>query len=444
MNASQRERLARAILERSSADQCEVAIAASDNALTRFTHESVHQNVAQNDVSVSIRAIVDGRTGVALSNDAGSEAALHATLQRAIAMAKIAPQDPNQPSLPAAGVVTTPTGAYDEPTARAAASVRAHMADAMFEVAERDGLWSAGFASTGADGITIANSNGALASFDGTDARVNVKMNAPDASGFAEGLSNTIAGIDAATIAQTAARKALDTRAPRRVKPGAWTVILEPAAFAELLDYIIGHFSAQSFDEGSSFFSEGLGEKYFGENVTIRDDFTHALAPSMPFDFEGQPKARVNLVENGVVRSIVTDSYWAAKLHRENSGHALPAPNAYGPQALNVVVEPGTKSREELIAQTPRGLLVSRFWYIRTVDEKQTIVTGMTRDGTYLIEGGELVGGVRNLRFNQSILEALRHCEFSSQLRRSGSYSYSMVVPTAKIERFTFTSTTEF
>ncbi|HEY5257888.1 MAG TPA: TldD/PmbA family protein [Candidatus Baltobacteraceae bacterium] len=443
MKAERREAIARRILGRSPADQCEVLVEYSNQALTRFTHENVHQNVAQTDVSVSVRAIVDGRTGVARSNDIGDDA-LNGTLERAIAIAKLAPQDLAQPALPVGGKTAPPDDAYDDATATADAALRARLVGTMFDVAEGSAVWSAGYVSSGTDGITVANSNGAMASFDGTQARANVKMSAADASGFAEGLSARVADLDVASIAATAAEKALDTRAPRGVEPGAWTVILEPAAFAELLAYLSEHFSAQSFDEGSSFFSGRLGESLLGTNVTIRDDYAHPSNPSMPFDYEGQPKARVTLVENGVVRSIVTDSYWAAKLKRENTGHALPAPNADGPQALNLVVEPGTASREELIARTPRGLLVSRFWYIRTVDGKQTIVTGMTRDGTYLIENGKLAGGVRNLRFNQSIVEALRHCEFSSELRRSGGYSYSMVVPTVKIEGFTFTSTTEF
>ena len=164
----------------------------------------------------------------------------------------------------------------------------------------------------------------------------------------------------------------------------------------------------------------------------------------MPFDYEGRPKSRLALVDAGVVRNVVTDSYYAKKLNRPNTGHALPAPNAFGPQPLNIVIEPGSQSTQELIAQTKRGLLISRFWYIRTVDQKRAIVTGMTRDGTFLIENGKIAGGVRNMRFNQGIVDALRAVAFSNQQRRTGSYGYQMVVPAAKIDKFTFTSTTEF
>ena len=443
MKAEDRTALAQRVLKLSKADQTEVVIAANDVALTRFSHESVHQNIAVGDVDISVRAIIGNRTGVARTNQ-HDDKALHDVVARASAMAQLAPVDPGQPSLPHGVPATTPQGAYAASTANASPEVRAHLCGTIFDSAERNAFWCAGYAATSSSGITIVNSNGANASFDGTDATINVKMTGSDSTGFAEGCVNDVARLDAATIGETSARKARDTAAPRSVEPGEWTVILEPPAFAELLAYVVDHFSAQSYDQGSSFLSDGLDRSYFGENVTIRDDYAHPLAPGMPFDYEGQPTQRLALIENGVARNIVTDSYWAAKLDRANTGHALPAPNAYGPMARNIVVSPGSASTAELIASTKRGLLVSRFWYIRTVDQKQAVVTGMTRDGTYLIENGKLAGGVRNLRFNQSILEALRHCTFSSEQKRSAGYSYSMVVPTAKIENFRFTSTTEF
>src|SRR5580704_18366428 len=151
----------------------------------------------------------------------------------------------------------------------------------------------------------------------------------------------------------------------------------------------------------------------------------------MPSDYEGQPTMRLPLIENGVVKNIVTDSYYAKRLDRPNTGHALPAPNAAGPYPLHLVLSAGTKSFEQLVAETKRGLLVTRFWYIRTVDQKKTIVTGMTRDGTFLIENGRIVGGVRNLRFNQSNLEALAACELADKQTRTGGYAYSLVAPAA-------------
>jgi predicted Zn-dependent protease len=438
-----REALAARVLHLSTADQTEVSVYSSNSGLTRFTHNAVHQNVAESDTAVKIRAIVGRRTGVAATNML-DEDALKGALERAIAMAQLAPEDPALPQLPTGGSVETPQGAFDETTASATPQLRAEMCDEIFRVAEANGLWCAGFATTSENSVTIANSSGAMASFTGTDSGVNVKMNGADSSGFAESYVNDCSEIDAEAIGKRAAAKAKASAAPQTVEPGEWTVILEPAAFGELFTYIGDHFSAQSFDEGSSFLSDGLDRRYFSENVTVYDDYAHPLAPGQPFDYEGQPTQRLTLVENGVAKNVVTDSYWAKKLQRENTGHALPAPNAYGPQALHLVVAGGTKTLDQLIAETERGLLISRFWYIRTVDQKKAIVTGMTRDGTFLVRDGKIAGGVRNMRFNQSIIDCLNNCEFSKEQTRTGSYSYSIVVPSAKISGFAFSSGTNF
>jgi PmbA protein len=443
MQAAQREALAKRILAFSNADRTEVLISAGDAALTRFTHEVSNQNLAVENVDVSVRAVIDNRTGVAQTNRLDDDS-LRAAVARALEMAKLSPPDPLTPDLPGPSKSAPVDGAYDAATAVAGANVRAAMCAPVFAAAESAGCWSAGYASTSTSGLTVANTSGGLASFDGTDAALNVKMTASDSTGFAEGYASAAGSIDAAAVARTASEKARGTANPSAVAPGEWTVVLEPAAFGEILIYLADHFSAQSFDDGSSFCSDGLDRSYFSERFTLRDDYAHPLAPGMPFDFEGQPTQRLSLVENGVVKSILTDSYYAKKLDRANTGHALPAPNAYGPQARNLVVAGGSKSTQELIAQTKRGLLISRFWYIRTVDRKRAIVTGMTRDGTFAIEDGRIARGVRNMRFNVGIVDLLGRCEFSSEQRRTGSYHYSMVVPTAKFERFAFTSVTDF
>ena len=443
MDSAERETLARKVLAFSDADQTEVLVWSANSALTRFTHNMVHQNVADADVSVRVRAIVGKRTGVAITNVL-DDAALKDLASRAIEMARLAPEDPELPDLSAGGEAAAPEGAYVEQTAAAAPEARAQMCDAIFKTAEEHDYWCAGYVTTSSHGVTIVNSSGARASFDGTDSGVNVKMTADDSTGFAEGYDADVTRLDAHAIGARSAEKAKASARPRSVDPGEWTVILEPAAFGELFAYLAGHFSAQNFDEGSSFLSDGLDKLYLGENVTISDDYAHPLNPGMPFDYEGYPTKRLTLVEGGVAKNVVTDNYWAHKLNRENTGHGLPAPNAYGPQASHLVVAPGSKPLAQLIAETPRGLLITRFWYIRPVDQKKAVVTGMTRDGTFLIENGEITGGVRNMRFNQSIIEALKRCEFANALHRTGGYSYSLIVPAVKIDGFAFSSGTEF
>lgn len=443
MDSAQREALAERVLALSRADETEVMVWSARNELTRFTHNGVHQNVADSNLAVKVRAIVGKRSGVATGNLL-EEADLRRLAERAVEIANLAPEDPELPPLPKGGPVETPEGAYVPETAQASPEMRAQMCDALFRTAEEHDYWCAGFVTTSEGGVSILNSSGARASFDGTDAGLNVKMNAPDSTGFAEGYDNDVTRLDAHELGRRSAETARGSAHPQTVDPGEWTVILEPAAFGELFSYLSDHFSAQSYDEGSSFLSDGLDKAYLGSNITISDDYAHPLNPGMPFDYEGQPTERLTLVDSGVAKNIVTDSYWAKKLKRPNTGHALPAPNAYGPQASHLVVSPGSKPLNELISETKRGLLVTRFWYIRTVDQKKAIVTGMTRDGTFLIENGEIAGGVRNMRFNQSILEALRRCELSNALHRTGGYSYSLAVPAAKIEGFRFSSGTDF
>lgn len=445
MDKAQREDLAQRVLRFSDAAQAEVLVHDARFDLTRFTHNAIHQNVSSDDVSVSVRAILaGGRVGVARTN-LSDEDSLRAVAHRAAELAALAPEDPLVPKLPGGPKPSaTPAEAFVAATATTGPEDRARMCAAIFRSAEPDGLWAAGYATTSHAGVAIANTSGTLVSFEGTDAGVNVKMNATDSTGFGEGYDTDVRRIDAGKIGSVSAAKARDSAKPTGVDAGAWTVILEPAAFGEIFSYLADHFSAQSFDEGSSFLTNALDTGVLGENVTVSDDYGHVLNPGMPFDWEGQPTRRISLIEHGVAKNIVTDSYWANKLKRENTGHALPAPNAFGPQATHLVISPGTKSTAELISETKRGLLVSRFWYIRTVDQKRAIVTGMTRDGTFLIEDGKVGGGVRNMRFNQSIIEALKQCVFSSELRRTGGYSYSLVVPAAKIENFIFSSGTNF
>ncbi len=443
MNKHEREELAEHILSYSEADQTEVVVTAEDASWSRFTRNAIHQNLAYADTNVSVRTIVDNRTGVARTNLLTADA-LHETVRRAIAMARLAPRDPAQPPLPEQDRYSFAEGAFAPSTAQATPQLRASLCEALFHSARSRDFWCAGYARTAQAGISILNSHGARASFDGTDAGINVKMNAADSSGYAEAYSTDVSALDAAQLGELSAQKATAAKAPRAVTPGHWTVILEPAAFGEFFHCIAHHFSAQAVDEGSSFLCDTLDRKCAGSNVTIWDDYAHPLAPGMPFDFEGAPTQRIALVKNGVAAAYVTDSYWAAKLQKANTGHALPAPNTMGPMPRHTVVEAGTKPLEQLIAETERGLLVTRFWYLRPVDERRTIITGMTRDGTFLIDGGKVTHGVHNLRFNQSVLEALGECEFSDAQRRTASYHYSTVVPAVKIERFDFTSETDF
>jgi predicted Zn-dependent protease len=443
MDADARRALAARVLERSSADATEAIVTSNRRALTRFTHEFIHQNVDVENVAIRVRAIVDGRTGVATTN-AGDDAAIDDVVRRAHEIASFAPREDEPPALAARAAYGAPEGSFVDATAAASADERASIAARIFAQAEQSRCWCSGYVTTAVDGLTIATTAGADASFDGTECGANVKMTAGDSTGFAERYDTDSRTLNGDEIGERAARKALDAADPIPVDPGEWTVILEPAALGELIAFLAGHFSAQSYDEGSSFLSGRLDTQVMGANVTIRDDYAHRLHPDAPFDWEATPKQRQTLIDAGVARTVVTDSRWARRLGRPNTGNGLPAPNAHGPYPLDLVVEPGTASLDELIAGTQRGLLVTRLWYVRIVDQRQTILTGMTRDGTFLIENGKAVRGVHNLRFNQSLVDALQTCAFSSDQQRTGGYSYALVTPAVKFERFNFASTTEY
>jgi PmbA protein len=434
-----------AVLDRalalSKADETEALIGASDSSLTRFMHNSVHESVSERNCQLSVRAVVGKRIGVAGTNKL-DEVGIAAVVTRAYESAKISTEDADFPGLPgpADGLVEAPSP-YDETTAAATADMRAAAVNDVTKVMRLHDLYAAGYVSTQSDAFAIANSKGVKRFQRSTDSAINIKAIGSDSSGYAEGFSRRFDDLEPAKLAERAAKKAVAGKNPRALEPGKYTVIMEPAAFREFVGYLswIG-FGAQSFEEGSSFMSGRLGDKIVGDNVTIRDDYTHPLGNGIPFDFEGFPRKPVTLIERGIARDVVYDSYYAAKLRHVNTGHALPAPNSDGPMPLNIVLEPGASSVEDMIKATQHGVLVTRTWYIRLVDQKQTIITGMTRDGLFLIERGRITKGLKNMRFNESVIAALGRCELASGLVRSESHVLSAV----KIEDFHFSSGTEF
>jgi PmbA protein len=425
----------------SRADQTEVLIAASDEALTRFTHNFVHESMAERNCQLSVRAVVGKRTGVAGTNKLDAQG-IEEVVRRATEMAKISTEDADFPGLPGPnGTVADSPSAYDAATASAPPEARVAAVADIIKIMRVHGLYAAGYVSTQQNQFAIANSKGIRRYHKGTDSAINIKAIGSDSSGYAEGFSRRFSDLDPAALAERAAKKAVAGKTPRALEPGKYTVILEPPAFREFIGYLswIG-FGAQAFEEGSSFMSGRIGEKIVGENVTIRDDFEHPLGSGIPFDFEGVPRQHVGIVERGVAKSVVYDSYYAAKLQHPNTGHALPAPNSEGPLPLNVVIDPGSTTLEDMIKDVQHGVLVTRTWYIRMVDQKQTMITGMTRDGLFLIERGRLTKGLKNMRFNESIVGALGRCTLASALVRSEGH----VLPAVRIEDFTFSSGTEF
>jgi predicted Zn-dependent protease len=440
------QQIAEQVLDASSAEQTEVVLIAGEEQLTRFANNEIHQNVAETNVEVRIRAIRGQQIGVAATNDLSAQS-LQAALARAVAIAERQAANPDFRSLPLPQPHPEGTRSADgwsEATAACTPQQRADAVGTIVRLAGEQGLVAAGAFATAMQEFAVANSLGVWAYHAGTSADLNTVVMG-EASGWAAAAGRDVGEIDAEALGREAVDKALRSRDPQPLAPGTYPVVLEPYAVAEMLAYLnyIG-FGALALQEGRSPLQ--LGEQQASPLVTIRDDGYDPAGLPMPFDFEGVPKQRVALIEQGVSKAVVYDSLTAGKEDgKQSTGHALPAPNTAGPFALNLFLEPGDTSKADLIKGIERGVYVTRFWYVNIVQPKQALLTGMTRDGTFLIEHGEIVGPVRNLRFTQSAIDALKHVEaISRETVLERGYFGSTRAPALRIGAFNFTSTTEF
>src|SRR5712692_6155938 len=403
----------RKVLKYSTADETEAIISWTSYSLTRFANNTIHQNVAEETSGISVRAVVEGRMARASTNRT-DEASIRQACEGALTLARLRPPDTDLLRMQGASTYRS-VERLDDETRELSPFKRAETICKVIERAEKDGLTAAGVFSSGMAGSAIFNSRGVRAIHEETIAEFSVTMLGESSSGWAKKTSPRWSELETDLLADRAARKALESRDPREIPPGKYTVILEPAAVLDLLGFLVLDF---------------VGQKLFGENVSIKDDVYHPLQSGAPFDGEGAPRRRVALVERGVVKNLVYSRQTADKVGAEPTGHGFPLPNEYGEAPVNIVMEGEKSTMEDMIRTTPRGLLVTRLWYIREVDRYQKILTGMTRDGTFWIEDGKLQYGIKNLRFNQSILEMLAQVEMMGVAQRaSGEESFDMVVP---------------
>lgn len=441
MNRAESLDLAQIVLQASTADQTEVLILDQESALTRYAENVIHQNVAETTTEFSVRAVVGQRVGVASGTDL-SPAGLRQLAADAVTLARLSAPDEGFVSLPEPLPLPENTDFADAATADAGPEDRAAGVRQVLEIARANRLRAAGAFTTRAHTITVANSLGVAAWQRLSGAELSVIMQGADSSGYARTASAAVGDVDPAALAQTAADKALASAHPREVAPGAYRVVLEEAAVGDMLMMLAFYdLGAQAVEEGRSFLSGHLGEPVCGANISLWDDGLDPRTERMAFDFEGVPKQRVDLIKDGIGVGAVWDSYNAHKAGRASTGHALPAPNTWGPLPLNLVLAPGDSSVPAMIANLERGLLVTRFHYTNMIHPIKTTLTGMTRDGTFLIEDGKLVGGVKNLRFTQSILEALSCVQALSATGKQTEYVWA---PAAQVEAFNFSSGTEF
>jgi predicted Zn-dependent protease len=431
------------VLKYSTAEETEALIGATSYSLTRFANNIIHQNVAEEGVSLSVRAVGDRRTARASTNKL-DEASIREVCESALALARLQPPDPELLRMPGAQMFRSVDRFYGE-TAELTPQARAETVKKVVTRAEKDGLTAAGVFSSGAVASGLFNSRGLSAFHEETVSEFSVTMLDETSSGWAKATSPNCAVLDPDSLGDRAARKALESRGPQEIPPGKYTVILEPAAVLDLLGFLFFDFGGLAVQEQRSCLTGRLGTQLFGENINVRDDVYHPLQAGAPFDGEGIPRQRVSLVKKGVAKGVVYARQTAQKLKTKPTGHGFPLPNEFGEAPMNIVMEGGKASVEEMIASTERGLLVTRLWYIREVDPYQKILTGMTRDGTFWIEEGKVRHGLRNLRFNQSVIAMLNGVEMMGPPQRTaGEESFEMVVPPMKVRDFSFSSLTKF
>jgi len=452
------------IKKHSTADEIECLFYGGDSALTRFANNTIHQNVAEENFGVSVRTVFGGRTARATTNKFDDES-LRRVVQASESLARVQQEDPDLLSVPNTGgdarasterAEATPTRYFEE-TAALTPAERADAVGKIVSIAQKQKVTAAGIFASSQAVEGVFNSRGLQDWHTQTSAEISITMLARDSSGWQKANSPNVANLNPAALANIAASKAANSAAPREIAPGKYTVILESSAVLDMVGFAFFDFGGLAILDQRSFLSNRVGTRLFGENITIWDDVSHPLQSGSPFDGEGMRRQKVQLVESGVVKRLVYARASAGKMKRseyaskvgpiEATGHGFPIPNEMGEAPMNIVFEPtrNSKTVNQMIASTERGILVTRLWYIREVDPYEKILTGMTRDGTFLVEDGKVARGIRNFRFNQSLIDMLSNVEqMSTPVRTSGEESFDMVVPAMKVNGFNFTEVTKF
>lgn len=431
----------------SKAEQTEVLVRTVDSALSRFANNTIHQNVFDSDATVRVRLIFGKRTGIAELNDLSPEG-IRRAVETARAVAQLQPDNPNNPPLPAPLLIST-ADAFVERTAECSPEMRARTISNICRQAAAQNLLAAGAFRTDAYEIAVANSLGVMAYQAGTVADLHMVMmfETGSGSGYASAASPDVRAIDAESLARSAMDKALRSRDAIALAPGEYTVVLEPYAVANVLQYLaFNTFNALAVQEERSFVRGRRGELLFSPQITMYDDGLDPSTFALPFDHEGVPRQKVIMIEQGVARDVVYDTVTARRDRVASTGHSLPAPNTDGPLPRHLCIAPGTASSDELIGSVTRGVLITRFWYTRVVHPVKATMTGLTRDGTFLIEHGKVTLPVKNLRFTTSYVDALANTALvgrDAKLIHDDRTGMSFRVPSLVVERLNFTGVTQ-
>jgi predicted Zn-dependent protease len=459
LDLTKAQEIFRRIQKFAGAGELEVIFSSADYALTRFANNTIHQNVSETNDVASIRVAYDGKTARATTNRFDDDGLRRAVLS-AEGIAKVQERDPDRMPLAKPNDMSSPNhlpSRWFESTDKISPADRADAVGKIVAVAKKNKLVTAGIYSVARSEEAIVNSKGLSVLHRQTSAEVSITMLAGNSSGWQKANSPNVQNLDAVGLAERAAQKARDSHDPKELPPGKYTVILEPAAVLDLVGFMFWDFGGLAVLDQRSFLNNRIGTKLFGDNITIVDDVAHPLQSGAPYDGEGLPRQRVSLVEKGVIKNLVYSRGTAERMRKSElaahvgevkpTGHGFPLPNEMGEAPTNIVfVTPGREqSVEQMVAGTERGVLITRLWYIREVEPYEKVLTGMTRDGTFLVEDGKIKQGIRNFRFNQGLVEMLNNVEaMGPAVRASGEESFDMVVPAMKVRGFNFTEVTRF
>jgi predicted Zn-dependent protease len=436
--------VADAALEMPGVDGVEVLLLHEWGGLTRFAKSEIHQSTSREDTGLRIRVVSEGRVGVAATNDCSPEGARKAA-ESAKEMAEVVSPDPLWPGLaPSAGALQLDR--FVQGTADASPELRADAVEELIGTCT-SGFTAAGAYETMATEVGLATTEGQRCWAPSTRASLaTVVTGGEGGSGFAEAVAGSIEGVDADAVGRRANDKAVSSQSPRVLDAAVYPVVLEPAATATLVSFLafVG-FGGKGYLEGRSCFSGKKDQQVAAPEISIWDDAADPRTLGPPFDFEGVPKRRVDLIRDGVFLDAVYDLRTGREAGVASTGHGLPAPNPDGPFPLNLIMGTGEATVDDMIRATERGVLVTRFHYSNIVNPIESSITGMTRDGTFLIEHGEIAGPVRNFRFTQSILGAFSSATMvGGQTELASEFFFSASrVPALKVEGFSFSGVSD-
>ena len=435
------------LVKRSRADATTVCAEASTRRISRFAYDAIHQDLIQEGLTVYVKVITNKRVGVALTDTLEREG-LARCLNAALEIARHAPPSERLPALPD-GYQHITTQDHASRTAKAPPHAFLHTLKRLFHLCQGVGAQLAGSFAVGEDELAVVNSRGVACYAASTVAGAKLVTMYQQLSGFASAIHRLLDEVNLERLLEHSLKQCLHRREPITLPTGTYEVILEPEAVAELIQWL-GYiaFGAKSFQERTSCLAGRIGEQVMGRSLTIYDDGHDPEGLRMPFDYEGVPKQRVLLIERGKAAGIVYDTAYGSLYGHPSTGHASTPDDVDGPVPSHLFLAPGATKREELIRTCARGVLIPRFHYVSgLLNPREALMTGLTREGAFLIEEGKLVSPITTMRFTQSLLEALHHVVGISKERQliadPTQEGGCAVMPTLRLAKFRFTGRSE-